>query len=145
MSMENLTVTGIEQLKGYNAGQIVELPAFAEGQPFVARLKRPSFLGMVKSGKLPNRLLQSANSLFAKGTIDSNNPNAMNDMFEILDTICECCFVEPTYKEIKDAEIELTDDQFMFIFAYSQRGVKALESFREEPKDTESAGGSTAV
>lgn len=143
--MNDMTITSIGQLKEYSAGQIVELPAFAEGQPFVARLKRPSFLAMVKSGKLPNRLLQSANTLFASGTINQANPEAMNDMFDILDTICEACFVDPTYQQIKDANIELTDDQFMFVFAYSQRGVKALESFRDESKNTESAGSSTTV
>ena len=34
------TVTSIEELKQYSNGTLVELPCFAEGQPFVARLKK---------------------------------------------------------------------------------------------------------
>lgn len=143
--MENMTITTIDQLKEYSYGQIVELPAFADEQPFIARLKRPSFLAMAKAGKLPNRLLQSANKLFSSGSLDDKNPEAMNDMFEILDIVCDACFLEPTYEDIKKAKIELTDDQLMFVFAYSQRGVKALESFREQPQNTELARGGTAV
>ena len=34
------TVTSIEELKQYSNGTVVELPCFAEGQPFVARFQR---------------------------------------------------------------------------------------------------------
>lgn len=138
--MSEPQITSIEQLKEYSAGQIVELPAFGEGQPFIARLKRPSMLALVKSGKIPNALIKSANSLFAKGSIDEKNPEAMNDLFKILDVLSEACFVEPTYKEIKDAKIELTDEQLMFVYSYSQKGVKALDMFRTEPTNIESSG-----
>ena len=40
MSEIQLTVTSIEDLKKYARGTIVELPCFAEGQPFVARLNK---------------------------------------------------------------------------------------------------------
>ena len=41
-------------------------------------------------------------------------------------------FVEPSWSELKNAGIELTDEQYMFIFNYTQEGVKALEPFRED-------------
>ena len=140
-----MEVTSLEALKSYSMGQLVELPPFAEGQTFVARLKRPSMLALVKAGRIPNSLLQSANTLFISGTMDEKNKGAMSDVMEILDTICDACFVEPTYQQIKDAGIQLTDDQLMFVFSYSQRGVKALDPFREEPKDLAAAGSSTEV
>ena len=56
--------------------------------------------------------------------------NMMKDMIDVLDVICEEAFVEPSYNEIKNAGVTLTDDQYLFIFDYTQRGVKALESFR---------------
>lgn len=130
-----LTVTSIEDLKQYSSGgNIVQLPSFAEGQPFVARLKRPSLLGMVKQGKIPNTLLVKANELFIQdgAGFDPEEQDMMAQMFEVLDIIAQETFVEPTYKEIKEAGIELTDEQMMFIFNYSQQGVKALESFRTE-------------
>ena len=38
---------------------------------------------------------------------------------------------EPSFDDIKEAGLELTDEQMMAIFSYSQEGVKALESFRK--------------
>ena len=35
--------------------------------------------------------------------------------------------------------MELTDEQLMFIFNYTQKGTKALETFRIKPEHTERA------
>ena len=56
----------------------------------------------------------------------------MKDMFELIDVLAEAVFVEPSWAEMKNAGIELTDEQYMFIFNYTQEGVKALEPFRED-------------
>lgn len=126
-------VTSLEQLKQYADGNIVRLPDFAEGQPFVAKLKRPSILGMAKQGKIPNSLLVKTNELFVQsGSLDVEENSMMQEIYDVIDLIASETFVEPTYDEIKSTGIELTDEQMMFIFNYSQRGVKALESFRTE-------------
>ena len=132
--VEGLQITGIDELKSYANGTVVELPSFSEGQPFVARLKRPSLLGMVKQGKIPNTLLVRANELFVQtgAGFDVEEENMMEQMFDVLDLMAGETFVEPTYKEIKEAGIQLTDEQLMFIFNYAQQGVRALESFRTE-------------
>lgn len=126
-------VTSLEQLKQYANGNIVRLPDFAEGQPFIAKLKRPSILGMAKQGKIPNSLLVKTNELFVQsGSLDTEENSMMQEIYDVIDLIADETFVEPTYKEIKSTGIELTDEQMMFIFNYSQQGVKALESFRTE-------------
>lgn len=126
-------VTSLEQLKQYVNGNIVRLPDFAEGQPFVAKLKRPSILGMAKRGKIPNSLLVKTNELFVQsGSLDTEENSMMQEIYDVIDLIASETFVEPTYNEIKSTGIELTDEQMMFIFNYSQQGVKALESFRTE-------------
>lgn len=132
--VEGLQITSIDELKSYANGTVVELPSFSEGQPFVARLKRPSLLGMVKQGKIPNTLLVRANELFVQtgAGFDVEEENMMGQMFDVLDLMAGETFVEPTYKEIKEAGIQLTDEQLMFIFNYAQQGVRALESFRTE-------------
>lgn len=129
-----LKVTSISDLAQQSRGAIVKLPPFAEGGEFVARLKRPSMLALVRAGKIPNALLTSANKMFTSGpaALDSSNEGMMDEIFTIMDVICEAAFVEPSYKEIKDAGIELTDDQIMFIFGYTQNGVRQLDSFRTE-------------
>lgn len=125
-------ITSFEDLQSYAQGQVVTLPPFAEGQPFVARLRRPSMMALVKSGKIPNTLLQTANSLFLKSSVDDKDDGALDSLWGVLDTLCEAALLEPTYAQVKEAGLSLTDDQMMFIFKYTQQGVKALESFRKQ-------------
>lgn len=132
---EKLKITSIEELKKVANGELVELPGFAEGVKFIARLKRPSMLAMAKSGKIPNSLLDSANKLFVGvGNVVNNkssNNDALTELYDIIEIICQESFVEPTYKELKDNGIELTDQQKLAVFTYTQRGVKSLENFRD--------------
>lgn len=135
--MSQTQITSLEALQGYSKGQIVEFPPFAEGQPLVARIKRPSLLALAKSGKIPNSLLTTANGLFAGKGINTKSDSALPELFQILDSLCEASFIEPTYDQLKGAGLELTDEQLMFIFNYAQTGTKALEAFRGEPKNSQ--------
>lgn len=126
-------VTSFEELKAYSEGQVVELPQFAEGQPFVAKIRRPSLLMLAKSGRIPNALMGTATKMFVEGKVDDSKPEVLSDMFNVFDTLCEAAFVEPTYSEIIESGVELTDEQYMFIFNYAQYGVKMLDSFRSKP------------
>lgn len=130
----NAKITTIHDLQGYVGGKIVRLPDFAEGQPLVARVKRPSLLIMAKQGKIPNTLLGAAGELFTKGGsgIDSDNTRMLGDMYDVCHLIAEASLVEPSLAEIEGVGLELTDDQMMALFNYSQVGTKALESFRQE-------------
>lgn len=129
-----VNVTSIEDLKNYANGTVVEMPPFAEGQPLIARLKRPSILGMAKQGKIPNSLLVKANELFLQNGagLDSEEEDTMKQLYDVLDLIAKETLVEPTYEEFKSVGLELTDEQMMFLFNYSQQGIKALEPFRTE-------------
>lgn len=131
-----LSVTPIEDLVKVSRGTLIELPPFVEGVPFVARLKRPSMLALVRAGKIPNSLIATASELFSKGELDTDDNQAMSNLFGVLDAICEACFVEPSYSQLKEAGVTLTDDQLMFVFNYTQRGVAALGSFRSQLKDS---------
>lgn len=123
-------VTDFSKLKKINDSKIVELPEFADGTKFIARLRRPSMLKLCKSGKIPNSLLNQATSMFT----DSNASKKVNitDIYDICEIICDSAFANPTYEEIKESGIELTDEQIMAVFQYTQGGVKALEKFRNE-------------
>ena len=127
-------LTSITDLREYSKGTIVSLPEFREVQPFVARVRRPSMLVLAKQGKIPNSLLMTANELFSGGGggIDPDNEKLLSEMYDVCMIICEACLIEPSLKDIQDAGMELSDDQIMAIFNYTQNGVKALESFREE-------------
>ena len=127
-----LRPTTLQQLKGYQNGQVVRLPDFADGQPLVARMRRPSMLMLAKAGKIPNQLLTSAANLFNGTSAQPSNVgnDTLSQMFDIMMIICQESLIEPTYAEIEEAGLELTDDQMMAIFNYTQTGVRALNNFR---------------
>lgn len=132
--MKEMKITSLKDLQQYSKGSLVCLPPFAENQPFVAMLKRPSMMALVRDGKIPNALLVTANSLFSEGSLglDTEDSHMLDDVFQVAEVICEASFVNPTYAEMKSAGVTLTDEQLMFVFGYSQEGVKALDSFRKE-------------
>lgn len=132
--MENIKVTSIDQLKIMSGGEIVKLPPFIQGQDFYAKLRRPSMLKLVQSGQIPNSLLRTANMLFSGGVNEEldRDDEFMKDLFDLIDVLAGAVFVEPSWSELKQAGIELTDEQYMFIFNYTQEGVKQLEPFRED-------------
>lgn len=126
------TVTSSEDLQRYARGTIVKLPDFAEGQPFVVRMRRPSMMALVKVGKIPNSLLVTANEMFNGKSADTDDEDVMKNMFGVMEVICETALIEPTYQQIRDAGLELSDNQIMAIFNYTQVGVQALDNFRQE-------------
>lgn len=123
-------ITSIDDIVKYSAGTIVRLPDFADGAPFIAKLKRPSMLKMVSTGKIPNNLVTQATQLFKSGAGSLGKGNTVDDLLSIMELICEEAMVKPKYSEIKEKGITLSDDQMMAIFSYTQQGIKALEQFR---------------
>lgn len=138
--VEDLPVTSLEDLKSYSKGMVVRFPDFAEGQPLVARVKRPSLLALTKSGAIPNSLLASATSLFTGDAQEDSNSDGqldmMSKMYDVIEIIAQSALLEPTFDDIKEAGLELTDTQLMTIFNYAQQGTKALDLFREEQRDS---------
>lgn len=134
---ETMTITSLSDLQSYSKGTVVRFPDFAEGQPFVARVKRPSMLMLANMGKIPNALLNSATQLFTKGGsgMDTKNGKTLSDIYDICEIIAKASLVQPTYDEIINSGMTLSDDQVMAIFNYTQTGVKALENFRSEQED----------
>ena len=80
-------ITTVSDLQSYAAGTIVRFPDFGDGQPFVARVRRPSMLVLAKQGKIPNTLLTAAGELFSKGGagMDADNENMLSDVFDRAD------------------------------------------------------------
>ena len=131
---EAMNITSLHELQQYSKGSLIRFPDFDEGMPFVARVKRPSMLALAKSGSIPNSLLESANALFQKGGdgADIDNPKMLEEMYDVMEIICRSALISPSFDEIKNAGLQLTDEQMMAIFSYTQVGVKALQSFRKE-------------
>lgn len=137
MSKKELKVTELSKLIESAKGEIVQLPGFTEDVPFFARVRKPSLLGLVKAKKIPNNLLIKTNELFVQdGTgFDTDDANMMEDLCNVLDVIAQETLVEPSYDDLKNNGVELTDQQRTALFSYSQQGIKALESFRTVEED----------
>lgn len=127
-------VTSLSDLQRYALGELVELPGFVANEPFRVRLRRPSLMVLAKSGKIPNSLLSAANQLFT-GKENSSDPVDFSETTRVMELICEASMVDPTYSQLQEVGLDLTDQQMVAIFGYSQRGLEALSSFREKPSE----------
>ena len=123
-----MAVTSLENLKKLSEGQEVELPGWDE-EPFICKLKRPSLLGLVEGGQIPNPLLNAAYILF-NGAKTQKDVLNLKDQKELLDIVARAAMVEPTYQQLKDIGLELTDLQLLDIYNFTQLGVRSLISFR---------------
>lgn len=124
-------VTLIEEILAYKDGVIIELPGFVPDKPFFARVKRPSLMALASSGKIPNSLMSQATDIFAKGAnaMVGTNSTVIKDVYDVVKIVCSAALVEPSMQQLNENGIELTDEQLMAIFSYTQEGIKALERF----------------
>lgn len=130
---DNLNVLSFDDIKNYAEGEIVRLSDFGPGKPFVVRLRRPSMMALAKAGKIPNSLLSAAEDMFRKGVSGvKDEENVLAELYDVLEIVAEAALVEPTYEQFKEAGLEISDQNLIEIFQYTQLGVSALESFRKE-------------
>lgn len=140
--MSEIKITSFEILEEYAKGAIVELPSFSDNQPFVCRLKRPSLPEIVTNGTIPNELLQTAYELFEgvaseeEAIEKDKNKSTEQKMREsvavanVLKVVAKSAMAEPTYKQLEDIGVELTQEQLYAIYLYVNSGVTDLKSFR---------------
>lgn len=140
MSENIRQITSVSEWKE-RSQPLVDIQGFEPGEYLTVRLKSVNLLDMVKTGKIPNALLEEATKLFTgskdgSGKIDEakilSNLGDTNGVMQIIDTVVESAMVEPTYNEVKDF---ITDAQKMEIFNWTQGGINSLKSFREEQRN----------
>ena len=137
-----MQITSLEQLQAIKQTEIIELPAFEDGTPLNVEVKKPNMMQLIAAGKIPNTLLSSAMEMFngkagEKMQRAADNVGDLKDLVGMMNVIAEASLVNPTYKQIKELGIDLTDNQLMGLLMYSQGGLKALENFRNQQTDTE--------
>lgn len=124
-----LKVTPFADIVKYSEGDVCKLPDFSPGKPFVARMRKPSLLALAKHGKIPNPLLKSVTTLFAGGEVVKDE-KSLADIYDLCNIFAEAALIEPSYDDLKAANMNLTDEQLLFIFKYSQAGNEEAENFR---------------
>lgn len=123
-----MNVTSIDSLLQAAQGELVALPPFSAGTEFVARLRRPSMMKLAASGKIPNNLMSRANALFVDRALeDPDTDDMLKELGAVMEVVADACFVEPKYQDLKNAGITLTDQQYIAVFQYSQRGIDDIK------------------
>lgn len=124
--MENLKVTRIADIN-IKETEVVELPGFDRLTTFNARLKRLSLLDLALGGEIPNELLGAVHKLYVNGV---GGPGNLKDTAKTLTFIAKTALVEPSYAELQEKNIKLTDAQLLAIYLYATGGVKEFITFR---------------
>lgn len=132
-------VTTIDDLKQYaEQGVMVSITPFSQSVPFICRLKRPSLIKMLASGKIENRLLQSAYKLFLdeeeqeEKRTNEEIVNGAEETYDVLKEVARQALIEPTMEQLEDVGIDLSMQQLLDIYAYVNTGIEELLPFRTE-------------
>ena len=138
--MSELKISTLSEIKN-NQTMILELPGWGIDDTFVCRVKRIDLVSLLKKGKIPNNeLLNAVMELFKS----SNGNESVKDSdlvkrenyikyLEKAELFAEIALVEPTYQQLKDAGIDLTDEQKGIFYNSAVYGVKTLIPFRPKP------------
>lgn len=119
---KELKVTTKEDLEKAKASALVELPAFLDGTPFVAKLRRPSFLRMAQLGQVPEEYQPVIEKLLQG---DDSSPLEMKA--NVFAWYAEKALEEPTYAEVEDS---IDSFQLATIWHWGAFGPAMLEPFR---------------
>ena len=133
--MDNLNITSLEELKIMAQGEVIELPPFITGKRFIVRVRKPSLLNLIRKGVIPNKLLSAAEELFygKKASVGVD----LKQLTDVMFIMAENAIAEPSVQDLNSIGLELTDDQLVALFNYTQGGIIELESFRKEQQNTE--------
>jgi len=136
-------VTPLETIRLASRGKLVEIPGFAPGEVFRVRLRQPNLLTLVKLNRISNPLLAQILDAERRGVKPESGvtPEQIRMKAELDDVFCEAAMVEPTYQELKECGVELTQEQMNKIVSFAQGGVAALESFRSQPRHEQGGSG----
>ena len=135
--MENtLKAITIEELKKVKT-QIIQISDFSGEGTFNVEVRRPSLLTLATSGNIPNELIGDVNDLFF-GKKEEKDIE-MVKLKEIYDGIVKATLVSPTFEELKENDIQLTEVQVGELYKYVVGGVKELKYFREIQNSTKVA------
>ncbi len=107
--------------------QAVSLPGWC-GEPWECVLRRPSILTLAANGAIANPLMKTARKLFYGGISSDGD---LQEEGRVLLEIAKAAMVSPSFDELSAAGVQLTDEQLIAIFRFTQLGAKALDRFRE--------------
>lgn len=123
-------ITPLETMQAMTQPEEIALSGWKRGQEITVMVQKPNFYALLAKGSIPNPLIPEMDKLFVrrdrKGYAEPDAKFA-----ETLETIAELTLVEPSYQQLIDAGVELTDDQLTELSIYATSGAEALATFRD--------------
>ena len=125
-----MATTDIKALGRAMADQEYHLPGWEPGTEFICRLRRPTLAGMLTAtGFVPNPLMPVVADLFMP-TAKKIDAIPLDQQNKALVAIARYALLEPTFDQIAESGLELTDQQYSAIYAYALGGTAGLGNFR---------------
>lgn len=133
----------LKELAKQAQGEVIEIPGFSDTQVLKVKVKAVSLVELVQCDILPNPLLITINSIIhrqQKGELLKGKDAAMakKNMEQFTEIVYKAALVEPSYKDFKDAGIELNLIQKRIIAEYSIGDTSTYNRFRKFRENFES-------
>lgn len=132
-----MAVTPLETLLEMAPTQPEELAlsGWRPGTEISVRVKKPNFYTLLANNAIPNPLLPEMQKLFVRRQVAEEHAKGTQDFAKALIHIAKACLVEPSYAQLEEAGVELTDDQLLEICMYATLGPELLRTFRSGTRD----------
>lgn len=105
------------------------LPGWQPDAEITVRVRRPSLYAMLAANAALNPLIPELNKLFVRHDHGSVS-QPTNAYAKALIAIAKECLTEPTYAQLEEAGVQLTDEQLLQLSLYATEGMEWLCSFR---------------
>lgn len=128
---EGNMIQDIEALRAKYGVREYPLPGWEPGEDFIAKLRRPSLTDMTAvAGYVPNPLMGVIADMFMP-TAKKVSKIPQDQQAKALQAMAKFALVEPTYDQLTEAGISLTDQQYNAIYTFTLGGATALARFRK--------------
>lgn len=108
----------------------LEISGWGSGESITVKARRPSLYNMAAMGFIPNPIMGAMQAMFSGVTAKVDAVDARKQG-ECVIAMAKYALVEPTYQQIEEAGLKLTDDQLMEIYTFAIGGAAALAAFRK--------------
>lgn len=127
------TIWTMEEMLAAAAPKDVMLSGWNEGEEVHVKLRRPSLINMATGGQVPNPLIGVVAKLLT-GSQEKIGTASEQESSEAMKHIARAALAEPTLKQLEEAGVSLTDQQYMEIYAWVLGGLEGLDRFRQRTR-----------
>lgn len=123
----------LEKMAKQHGVQERTIHGWANGEMITVKMRRPGLYNMAAMGFVPNPLLGAIQAMFSGDSAQLDRVDAKKQG-ECVIAMAKYALVEPTYAQLTEAGLELTDRQLMDIYLFALGGAAMLAGFRAEDR-----------